>query len=72
MTHKCSDHFTSQPLRSLSNWKSDRARALASQLASKCYFSGEVAGSRLATGKSKLFTDRRSDVFNVCKFGRST
>jgi len=33
----------------LSGWKPDRAKMLASQLASKGYFTGEVAGIRLAS-----------------------
>jgi phosphatidylinositol 4-kinase len=33
----------------LSGWKPDRAKMLASQLASKGYFAGEVAGIRLAS-----------------------
>ncbi|EGO21128.1 hypothetical protein SERLADRAFT_452259 [Serpula lacrymans var. lacrymans S7.9] len=43
-------------LSALSNWKSDRAKILASQLASKGYFAGEVAGLRLANraGQDKL------------------
>ncbi|KAG2127367.1 hypothetical protein BD769DRAFT_766518 [Suillus cothurnatus] len=39
---------------SISNWKSDCARALVSQFANKCYFYGEVAGLRLAARKSKF------------------
>ncbi|KIK36945.1 hypothetical protein CY34DRAFT_16037 [Suillus luteus UH-Slu-Lm8-n1] len=37
-------HRQLSSLCSLSNWKFDRARALVSQLASKCYFPREVAG----------------------------
>ncbi|KAF9246393.1 hypothetical protein BU15DRAFT_85159 [Melanogaster broomeanus] len=44
-------------LRSLSNWESDRARVLASQLSSKSYFSGEVAGLRLASHKDAPHAD---------------
>ncbi|KAG2144576.1 hypothetical protein DEU56DRAFT_790388 [Suillus clintonianus] len=51
-------HRQLSSLCSLSNWKSDRARALASQLASKCYFSGEVAGLRLAARKNQDSLDK--------------
>ncbi|KAG7092795.1 hypothetical protein E1B28_009114 [Marasmius oreades] len=36
-------------LSNLSPWKTDKAKVLASQIASKSYFSGEVAGLRLAS-----------------------
>ncbi|KAH7923479.1 hypothetical protein BV22DRAFT_1036261 [Leucogyrophana mollusca] len=42
----------------LSNWKSDRARMLASQLASKGYFAGEAAGLRLANRKGQDTLDK--------------
>ncbi|KAJ8594622.1 hypothetical protein M405DRAFT_469254 [Rhizopogon salebrosus TDB-379] len=42
----------------LSSWKSDRVRVLASQLASKCYFAGEVAGLRLAAPKNHDALDK--------------
>ncbi|KAF9227759.1 hypothetical protein BS17DRAFT_726240 [Gyrodon lividus] len=45
-------------LRSLSNWESDRARVLASQLASKSYFAGEAAGLRLASHKAQDILDK--------------
>ncbi|KIJ17012.1 1-phosphatidylinositol 4-kinase, partial [Paxillus involutus ATCC 200175] len=45
-------------LRSLSNLESDRARVLASQLASKSYFAGEVAGLRLANYKAQVISDK--------------
>ncbi|KAG0701518.1 hypothetical protein DFH29DRAFT_926376 [Suillus ampliporus] len=51
-------HRQLSSLCSLSNWKSDRARALAIQLASKCYFSGEVAGLRLAAHKNRDSLDK--------------
>ncbi|KAG2100206.1 uncharacterized protein F5147DRAFT_710970 [Suillus discolor] len=51
-------HRQLSSLCSLSNWKSDRARALASQLASKCYFAGEVAGLRLAARKNQDSLDK--------------
>lgn len=43
----------SASLRSLSNWDYDRAKVLASQLASKSYFAGEAAGLRLASRKGR-------------------
>ncbi|KIJ69126.1 hypothetical protein HYDPIDRAFT_23983 [Hydnomerulius pinastri MD-312] len=45
-------------LRSLTNWESDRARVLASQLASKGYFAGEAAGLRLASQKAQDVLDK--------------
>ncbi|KAG2132611.1 hypothetical protein BD769DRAFT_1666055 [Suillus cothurnatus] len=51
-------HRQLSSLCSLSNWKSDRARALASQFANKCYFSGEVAGLRLAARKNQDSLDK--------------
>ena len=42
-------------LSAISVWKPDRTKALASQIASKSYFSGEIAGLRLSrrTGSSR-------------------
>ncbi|KAG1787205.1 uncharacterized protein HD556DRAFT_1530622 [Suillus plorans] len=51
-------HRQLSSLCSLSNWNSDRARALASQLVSKCYFSGEVTDLRLATYKNQDSLDK--------------
>ncbi|KAG8217643.1 hypothetical protein J3R82DRAFT_5796 [Butyriboletus roseoflavus] len=45
-------------LRSLSNWEYDRAKVLASQLASKSYFAGEAAGLRLASRKAQDVLDK--------------
>ncbi|KAH7879656.1 uncharacterized protein C8R40DRAFT_1158339 [Lentinula edodes] len=42
-------------LAKLSNWSSDKAKVLASQIASKGYFAGEAAGLRLA---SRVASDR--------------
>ncbi|KAI6131993.1 hypothetical protein EDD16DRAFT_1821529 [Pisolithus croceorrhizus] len=43
---------------SLSHWKSDRSRVLASQLASKGYFAGEAAGLRLACCEAPSVLDK--------------
>lgn len=43
---------------SLSQWKPDRARVLASQLASKGYFAGEAAGLRLAYHQASDVLDK--------------
>jgi phosphatidylinositol 4-kinase len=40
-------------LANLSSWKPDRAKILASQLASKGYFAGEAAGLRLASREGR-------------------
>ncbi|KAG9318618.1 hypothetical protein JVU11DRAFT_711 [Chiua virens] len=45
-------------LRSLSNREYDRAKVLASQLASKNYFAGEAAGLRLASRKAQDILDK--------------
>ena len=44
----------SESLSSLSSWKSDRAKVLASQIVVKSYFAGEAAGLRLASSNGKL------------------
>ena len=41
-------HFFKGSLSVISVWKPDRTRILASQIASKSYFSGEIAGLRLS------------------------
>ena len=41
-------HFSEGSLPAISIWKLDRAKALASQIASRSYFSGEIAGLRLS------------------------
>ncbi|KAG2740429.1 hypothetical protein P692DRAFT_201872422 [Suillus brevipes Sb2] len=51
-------HRQLSSLCSLSDWKFDRARALVSPLGSKCYFSGEVVGLRLATRKNQDSLDK--------------
>lgn len=43
---------------SLSHWKSDRSRVLASQLASKGYYAGEAAGLRLACHEAPSVLDK--------------
>ena len=47
-------HASKGSLSAISVWKPDRTKALASQIASKSYFSGEIAGLRLSrrTGKN--------------------
>lgn len=80
-------HRQLSSLCSLSNWKSDRARTLASQLASKRYFSGEVAGLRLAACKNQdsldkapqmqytgvqSFKDKMADTMNDIRNKRSS
>lgn len=80
-------HRQLSSLCSLSNWKSDRARALASQLASKRYFSGEVVGLRLAARKYQdsldkapqmqctgvqSFKDKMADTMNDIRNKRSS
>ena len=42
-------YFELASLSTLSGWEPDRAKILASQLASKGYFAGEAAGLRLAS-----------------------
>jgi len=41
-------HLSEGSLSAISAWKPDRTKALASQIASKSYFSGEIAGLRLS------------------------
>ena len=41
-------HFLKGSLSAISAWKPDRTKALASQIALKSYFSGEIAGLRLS------------------------
>lgn len=41
-------HFSKGSLSAISAWKPDRTKALASQIALKSYFSGEIAGLRLS------------------------
>lgn len=57
-SHLIRDSFENDvaSLSSLSRWKPDRARVLASQLASKGYFAGEAAGLRLAFNNGKTFS----------------
>ena len=47
-------HFLKGSLSAISVWKPDRTKALASEISSKSYFSGEIAGLRLSrrTGES--------------------
>ena len=47
-------HFSKGSLSAISVWKPDRTKTLASQIASKSYFSGEIAGLRLFRRTSKL------------------
>jgi phosphatidylinositol 4-kinase len=50
-----SSTFPKGSLAAISVWKPDRTKALASQIASKSYFSGEIAGLRLSRRTGKTF-----------------
>ncbi|KAG6336316.1 hypothetical protein ID866_2765 [Astraeus odoratus] len=58
-------HHQLTSLYSLSRWKPDRARVLASQLASKGYFAGESAGLRLAYDQDKSPPNAHSGVIEA-------
>jgi hypothetical protein len=51
-------HFSEGSLYAISAWKPDRIKALASQIASKSYFSGEIAGLRLSRRTGWFLTER--------------
>ena len=46
--HRELTHFSEGSLPAISIWNVDRVKALASQIASRSYFSGEIAGLRLS------------------------
>ena len=57
-------HLSKGSLAAISVWKPDRTKALASQVASKSYFSGEIAGLRLSRRTGKLFAEKASPSLN--------
>jgi phosphatidylinositol 4-kinase A len=50
----CSETPRPESLSSLSSWKSDRAKVLTSQIASKSYFAGQTTGLHLARCEGEL------------------